>query len=87
MDADIAMQLLEQTLLTAAKIAAPILIAALVVGVIISILQVATQVQEATLTFVPKLVVVVLLLLLMGAWMMATLVAFARHMIQFAAGI
>lgn len=85
MDADIAMQLLSQTLLTAAKIAAPILIATLVVGVIISVLQVATQVQEATLTFVPKLMVVVLMLLLLGAWMLSTLVAFALQMVHLAA--
>ncbi|MDE2342029.1 MAG: flagellar biosynthetic protein FliQ [Betaproteobacteria bacterium] len=87
MNADVAMQLLAQTLLTAAKISAPILIATLAVGVIISIFQVATQVQEATLTFVPKLLVVVIVLLLLGAWMLSTLVAFALHMVRFASGL
>lgn len=86
MDADFAMHLLAETLLTAAKVAAPILIATLVVGLIISILQVVTQIQEMTLTFIPKLVTVVVVFLVCGAWMMAVVVAFARHLIGMVAG-
>lgn len=86
MDADLAMHLLAQTLLTAAKVSAPILIATLVVGLIISILQVVTQIQEMTLTFIPKLVTVVVVFLFSGAWMMAVVVEFARRMISLAAG-
>ncbi|MDE3073220.1 MAG: flagellar biosynthetic protein FliQ, partial [Pseudomonadota bacterium] len=59
MDSDTAMHLLSQTLLAAAKVSAPILMATLVVGVAISVLQVVTQIQEMTLTCIPKLVVVV----------------------------
>lgn len=87
MDADIAMHLLAETLLTAAKVAAPILIATLIVGVVISIFQVVTQIQEMTLTFIPKLVVVVAMFLALGAWMMAVVVEFSKHMFGLVAGM
>lgn len=75
------MHLLAQTLLTAAKVSAPILFATLAVGLVISVLQVVTQIQEMTLTFIPKLIAVVVVFLLSGAWMMAVVVEFARHLI------
>lgn len=81
MDADLAMHLMAQTLLTAAKVSAPILIATLAVGLVISVFQVVTQIQEMTLTFIPKLITVVVVFLLSGAWMMAVVVEFARHLI------
>jgi flagellar biosynthesis protein FliQ len=87
MDADLAMHLLAQTLLTAAKVSAPILISTLVVGVVISVVQVVTQIQEMTLTFIPKLVTVVVVFLSVGAWMMSVIVAFARQMIALVAGM
>ncbi|HEX7814771.1 flagellar biosynthetic protein FliQ [Dyella sp.] len=87
MDADIAMHLLAQTLLTAAKVSAPILVATLVVGVVISIFQVVTQIQEMTLTFIPKLVVVVAMFLALGAWMMAVVVEFSKHLFGLVAGM
>lgn len=86
MDTDLAMHLLAETLLTAAKVSAPILIATLVVGLVISVLQVVTQIQEMTLTFIPKLVTVVVVFVFCGAWMMAVVVEFARRMIGMAAG-
>ncbi|HEY9131823.1 MAG TPA: flagellar biosynthetic protein FliQ [Dyella sp.] len=87
MDADIAMHLLAQTLLTAAKVASPILLATLLVGVVISIFQVVTQIQEMTLTFIPKLVVVVAMFLALGAWMMAVVVEFSKHLFGLVAGM
>ena len=60
MDADYAIRLLTETLLAAAKMSAPILLATLVVGLAISIVQVVTQVQEMTLTFVPKILAVMI---------------------------
>ena len=86
MEADTGMHLLSLMLLTAAKVAAPILTATLLVGLVISVLQVVTQIQEMTLTFIPKLVVVVLMFLLFGSWMMAVVVEFARHVIGMAGG-
>lgn len=58
----------------AVKIAAPILLVALVIGVIVSLFQAVTQVQEMTLTFVPKLIGVGLVILLAGSWMMREMV-------------
>lgn len=87
MDTDIAMHLLAQTLLTAAKVSAPILLGTLLVGVAISILQVVTQIQEMTLTFIPKLVVVVMLFVMTGAWMMAIVVEFTKHLFGLVAGM
>jgi len=66
-----------QTLFLALILTGPPVITALLVGLIISILQATTQVQEQTLTFVPKLISIVLMLALMGPWMLAQLVSFA----------
>jgi flagellar biosynthetic protein FliQ len=87
MDSDTAMHLLSETLLTAAKVSAPILLATLVVGVVISVLQVVTQIQEMTLTFIPKLVVVVMMFLITGAWMMAVVVEFTKRLFGLIAGM
>lgn len=61
------------------KLAGPVLVVSMVVGVIISILQAATQIHEQTITFVPKLVVIGLILLIMGSNMMETLRDFTIH--------
>jgi flagellar biosynthesis protein FliQ len=85
MDADTAMRFLSEALIAALKISAPFLIVTLVVGLLISILQVVTQIQEMTLTFVPKLIAVALICMLLGGWMMRVLVEFAKRMFEVAA--
>jgi flagellar biosynthetic protein FliQ len=87
MDADLGMHLLAQMLLTAAKVSAPILLGTLLVGLLVSVFQVVTQIQEMTLTFIPKLALVVVLFLLLGSWMMAVVVSFARQVIGLAGGL
>ncbi|HTN54908.1 MAG TPA: flagellar biosynthesis protein FliQ [Microbacterium sp.] len=67
-------------LLVAAKLAAPLLITALVVGFAISLLQSITQVQEVTLSFVPKIVAVGIALLIAGNWMISEIVQFTHTM-------
>jgi flagellar biosynthetic protein FliQ len=62
----------------AAKLAAPVLLTALVVGFAISLLQSVTQIQEATLAFVPKAIGVGLALLVSGNWMLHELIAFTQ---------
>jgi len=52
------------------KIAGPLLIASIVIGLIVAIFQAATQIHEQTLTFVPKLIIIALILLVAGTWMM-----------------
>ena len=69
-----------EALSTALLLAAPILILALVVGLLISILQATTQIQEQTLTFVPKLVAVLLSLIFFGGWMLNIIVAFTNNL-------
>lgn len=86
MEADTAMQMLTEMLIAAAKISAPILLVTLAVGLVISILQVVTQVQEMTLTFIPKLLAVGLVCLLLGSWMLSTTVELAKRMFEYAAG-
>lgn len=62
----------------AAKIAGPLLMSALVIGVVLSVLQTITQIQEMTLTFVPKVVAAGLILLLLGSWMMQEMTTWVR---------
>ncbi len=71
-----------QALLLAAKLSAPVLITALVVGFTISLLQSITQIQEITLSFVPKAVAVALALLICGHWMIAESIAFTNQMFE-----
>ncbi|WP_312368432.1 flagellar biosynthetic protein FliQ [Stenotrophomonas sp.] len=87
MDADIAMQLLADTLITAAKVSAPVLLATLLIGLLISVVQVVTQVQEMTLTFIPKLIAVGGICLFLGGWMIASTVELAKRLFDFAAGL
>ncbi len=60
-------------------VAAPTLITVLVVGVLVSVFQAATQINEATLSFVPKVVAAVLVLSITGPWMVTTLVDYIRR--------
>lgn len=80
MNQDQLLYLLKETLLTTAMVAAPLLLAIMIVGLLVSILQVATQIQEMTLTFIPKLIVSVVILLVLGGWMINHLRAFAVEM-------
>ncbi len=73
---DIGRQAVEVTLL----ISAPLFIAALVTGLLISIFQAATQINEATLSFVPKLIVVFITMVVAGPWMITTLTDFMRRL-------
>ena len=59
----------------------PLLLVALVIGTLVSILQAVTQVQETTLTFLPKLVAVALALVILGPWMLTMLVDYLRRML------
>lgn len=69
-----------EALWIAVKIALPVLAVGLAVGLIISILQAATQVQESSLTFLPKMLAIVLTLALLMPWMLSVLVEYARRL-------
>lgn len=77
MHADLALQMLGDLLWTGLLVCAPVLGLTMLVGLLISILQVVTQVQEVSLTFVPKLVVAAATLVVFGPWMLRTLAAFS----------
>ena len=76
MTTDFALQLMGEMLLTALYISAPLLVPIMVVGLVISVLQVVTQVQEMSLTFVPKIVTVFIAIVVFGPWMLRKLLAF-----------
>ena len=69
-------------MIAAAKLAAPVLITALVVGFAISLFQSVTQIQEPTLAFVPKAVAVAIVLLISGHWMISEMVDFTHALFE-----
>jgi len=71
----------QQGLFMLLTVAAPMLVVVLVVGVLVSIFQAATQINEATLSFVPKLLAAVAVMAVAGPWMMNTLVDYLRSML------
>jgi flagellar biosynthesis protein FliQ len=68
-------------LLVCAKIAGPFLVVVLAVGIVVGLLQSVTQLQEPTLTFVPKLIGAAVVIAVGGNWMLATLVSFGHDLI------
>jgi flagellar biosynthetic protein FliQ len=71
-----AMDLARRSMMIALQLSMPILVLSLVVGVIVSLFQAVTQIQEQTLTFVPKIIILVLALTVLGPWMLHTIVGF-----------
>ena len=82
MSADFAMMLSKEMLWTALLISAPVLGLSMLVGLAISVLQVVTQVQEMSLTFVPKILAVLLGLLYFAPWMLGKLVTYTETVFQ-----
>jgi flagellar biosynthetic protein FliQ len=81
MDADI-VHMVATALITAIKVAGPILIATLAIGLVVSIIQSATQIQEQTLSFVPKLIVAAVVLVVTGSWTLRVLTGFTRAVFE-----
>lgn len=82
LDSGVALSLLDRMLWTSAVMSGPILVAVLVVGLLISVFQVTTQLQEMTLSYVPKMLVTGGLLILLGPWMISRLTGFAIGLYQ-----
>jgi flagellar biosynthetic protein FliQ len=80
MDAASVLDLAQDALIVAAKLGAPILVTALVVGFAISLVQSITQIQEVTLSFVPKAVAVAVAMIVCGQWMIAEMVSFTTDL-------
>lgn len=79
MSQDMVLSILRETVQTGLKISAPFLIVSIVVGLVISIFQATTQIQEQTLTFVPKLIAIAAVGLLAGSWIIQTMVSFTQN--------
>lgn len=70
-----------QAVMTSLLVAGPLLLSGLLVGLLVSVLQATTQIQEATLSFVPKILAVMLAALVFAPWMMAVLAEFAAGLL------
>ncbi len=81
MGPDIALRMLAELLWNGLLISAPLLAVTLAVGLLISVIQVVTQVQESSLTFIPKVIASVIVLVVCGPWMLKRLVAFSASLI------
>jgi flagellar biosynthetic protein FliQ len=81
MDAAQVFSIAQSALYTLLIVAAPVLAAVLVVGILVSVFQAATQINEATLTFVPKLLAAIAVMGLAGPWMLTTLVEYLRSVL------
>ena len=87
MSENLLMGILKDAVTTGLMMSAPILVVSIVVGLLISIFQATTQIQEQTLTFVPKLIAVALVGLLTGSWMLHTIVSFTTRIFEHIANI
>ena len=76
MTEDLIIRLGQDALRTTALLAGPILIATLVIGLIVSVFQALTQINEATLTFIPKMLIVAVVLVIAGPWMMDVMTSY-----------
>ena len=76
------LDLARRCIVVSLQLTMPILTVSLVIGVLISLFQAVTQIQEQTLTFVPKILVLILTLTLLGPWMLHTIVQFTSGMLN-----
>lgn len=82
MSEEFVVHMFREAFFTALLVSAPVLLSSLVVGLLVSVFQAATSVQEFTLTFVPKVVVVAIVIVLFLPWMIDTMVVFTQGMFQ-----
>ncbi len=77
----------QQALTVTVMLAAPLLLSALAIGLLVGMIQAATQINEMTLSFIPKLIVLGLALLIMGPWMLQVIVGFTTRLYQSIPGL
>jgi len=87
MTENMVMAIITKSLSTALMVGGPILILCLLVGLLVSIFQAATQIQEQTLTFVPKLITIVAILLFGGGWMLNKVIVFTQEIMNLIANV
>lgn len=81
------LDVLQDAFLVLIRVGGPVLIIALVIGLVVSIIQATTQIQEQTLSFVPKLFSILLTLVLLGNFMLNTLMSFTERLFSIIAGL
>ena len=72
----------QEALRVTALLSAPILLSVLAIGVLVGMFQAATSINEMTLSFIPKLIVLALVLAISGSWMLSQIVEFTRHVFE-----
>ena len=82
MSSDLVVDLMSETLFLIIKVSTPMLLVSLVVGLIVSILQTVTSIQEQTLTFVPKLLSIFLVLVIAGNWILTNIVEYMQYLFE-----
>lgn len=87
MTPDMVIEIGRQALIVTALLAAPLLISALAVGLLVGMFQAATQIQDMTLSFIPKLIVLVIALGLTGHWMLRLLIDYTRNLFGMIPGL
>ena len=87
MDPDFVLTLLQKSLMTTLTLAGPLLIVSMVVGLVVSIVQAATQIQEMTLVFVPKMLAVFAAMVLSGAFMLDAIASFTMMIFELIAQV
>ena len=80
MENEFAIEVVNQAIKVALMLSAPMLIGALVVGILVSIFQAVTQINEQTLSFIPKILVIIAALVIFSPWMMETMVSYTREL-------
>ena len=83
MDTGTVINIARQTVWIIVKTAVPVLLVSMIVGLVISLFQTLTSIQEQTLTFVPKLIAILLTLMLLGAWMLIQITGFMGNLWNF----
>jgi len=82
MTEELILKLGQDAIKTTAMLAAPMLLGALAIGLVISVLQAVTQINEATLTFIPKMIVIFLVVILAGPWMLDVMTTYTIELLQ-----
>jgi flagellar biosynthetic protein FliQ len=87
MTPDVIMQIGQRALEITMLLAAPLLVAALLIGVLVGVFQAATQINEMTLSFIPKLIGMAVTLVIAGPWMLKVLVSYTRELFESIPGL
>ncbi len=82
MTEDIVISIGNEAILTMVYLAGPLLLAALAIGLVVSVLQAITQINESTLTFIPKMLAIIIVIAVMGPWMLKVMQQYTINIIQ-----